>query len=187
MWRRFVLCIVVLLATSACSSTPEGEAKRTNPLDASVEELTAQITAGMTAVGKQRLAIFDFTTVEGEKMLLGALLREELIARFFTTRHFTVVERRKIEEALTEQGFQASNVVDDTTAIRLGKVLGVDVIVIGTIADFGETYRVHGRLLAVETGEVFAIARTDLTKDEALRHFLGDDGNRHSTGYKYKW
>ena len=106
---------------------------------------------------------------------MGKLFAEELTSAFFGTEQFVVVERQRILSALKEQQFQISGAVDTNTAALLGKMLGVEVVVIGTMADFGDSFRVNGRLLNVETGLVFAVAKTSVVKDDQLRHFLNEE------------
>jgi hypothetical protein len=50
------------------------------------------------------------------------------------TGHFTPVERSRIDAVLKEQEFGASGVVDQSTAARIGKVLGADAVMMLNIA-----------------------------------------------------
>ena len=49
---------------------------------------------------------------------------------------FSVIERSKIESILTEQNLGASDRIEPATAAKLGRILGVDAVLIGTIAKF---------------------------------------------------
>ncbi|AKG24724.1 CsgG/HfaB family protein [Calothrix sp. 336/3] len=50
--------------------------------------------------------------------------------------NFTVIERSKIDAILREQNFGLSGRVDATTAAQIGKILGVDTILIGSVTGF---------------------------------------------------
>ena len=50
---------------------------------------------------------------------------------------FTVIERQRLDAVMREQDFQNSGNVDPQTAVRIGKMLGVDAIVLGTIEKLG--------------------------------------------------
>ncbi|MGB9606367.1 MAG: CsgG/HfaB family protein, partial [Bryobacteraceae bacterium] len=50
---------------------------------------------------------------------------------------YTVVERKAIEKVLAEQNFSNSDRADATTAAKIGRILGVDAIIIGSITQFG--------------------------------------------------
>ena len=54
----------------------------------------------------------------------------ELMINALLAKHFRVFERAKLDLILQEQGFQNfSGLVDPATAVKLGKMIGVDVIV----------------------------------------------------------
>jgi hypothetical protein len=69
-------------------------------------------------------------------------------------------------------------VIDPTSAKRLGRLLGVDAIVSGSISDFGKSLRINARLISTETGEIFAVASSEVIKDEAVTRLLGSDGQK---------
>ena len=50
---------------------------------------------------------------------------------------YTIVERRAIDQVLKEQNFSNSNRVDPKTAVAIGRLLGVDAIIIGSVTQFG--------------------------------------------------
>ncbi|MBM4139873.1 MAG: hypothetical protein FJ242_00035 [Nitrospira sp.] len=50
---------------------------------------------------------------------------------------FTVVERKRLDALLQEQDFQSSGNVDPQTAVKIGKMLGADIVVLGTIDKLG--------------------------------------------------
>jgi hypothetical protein len=64
-----------------------------------------------------------------------------------------VIERGAIEEVMKEQAFTLSGMVNEDTAIEVGKLVGADVIVMGSITveiGFG---KVNARGIDIETGE----------------------------------
>jgi curli biogenesis system outer membrane secretion channel CsgG len=48
-----------------------------------------------------------------------------------------VIERNALDKILAEQNFSNSDRADSTTAAKIGKILGVDCIIIGSITQFG--------------------------------------------------
>ncbi len=52
-------------------------------------------------------------------------------------RHVLVIERKALDKILTEQNFSNSNRADPSSAAKIGKLLGVSVIVVGSITQFG--------------------------------------------------
>jgi curli biogenesis system outer membrane secretion channel CsgG len=91
---------------------------------------------------KPRIAVLDFeySAVADEwRWWLDSNARgvsDILINKLVEGGNFTVVERSKIDDILREQNFGASGRVDATTAAQIGKILGVDTVVIGSITGF---------------------------------------------------
>jgi curli biogenesis system outer membrane secretion channel CsgG len=68
---------------------------------------------------------------------LGATLADLIINRLVTDGKFIVIERAALDKIIKEQNFSNSDRADSATAVKLGKIAGVDAIVIGSITQFG--------------------------------------------------
>jgi len=95
---------------------------------------------------KKRVAVldFDFATVQGNVAAIfgtnqdvGKGISDLLVDRLVTDGRYSVVERSAIAKVLAEQNFSNSDRADANTAAKLGKVLGVQYIIIGSITQFG--------------------------------------------------
>jgi hypothetical protein len=58
--------------------------------------------------------------------------------------NYSVIERRALDKVLAEQNFSNSDRADASTAARIGKVLGVDAVILGSITQFGNDTRTTG-------------------------------------------
>jgi hypothetical protein len=67
---------------------------------------------------------------------------------------FTLVERSRITEVLSEQGFQQTGVADPTSAIEVGKLLGAQHLLMSKVTQKGLTYSFGVRLVNAETGQI---------------------------------
>ena len=142
-------------------------------LDEGLNALSSQIAAGMTEGNKQKIAVVEFYDLDGKTTELGRYVSEELITRLFTTKKFNVVERQLLNKVIEEHKLNLSGLVDVTTAKELGKILGVDAICAGTITDLGNSVKINARLISTETGSIFAVASTEIQKDEVVRKLMG--------------
>jgi TolB-like protein len=142
-------------------------------LDQRAGELSQQIARNMENGQKRRIAVLEFTDLQGQVTNFGRYLSEELITRLYDSNKFKVVERQLLNKVIAEQKLSLTGVVDPVSAKRLGSVLGVDAIVSGTIADRGDTLKVNARLIDAETGEVFSAAATEMVKDKEVLALLG--------------
>ena len=142
-------------------------------LDQRAAELSQQIAKNMETGQKRRIAVLEFTDLQGQVTNFGRYLSEELITRLYDSNKFKVVERQLLNKVIAEQKLSLTGVVDPASARKLGSVLGVDAIVSGTVADRGETLKINARLIDTETGEVFSAAATEIVKDKEVFALLG--------------
>jgi len=85
----------------------------------------------------------------------------------------TVVEREKMEQVLNELGKSFSGMIDSSTAAEIGNMLGVEAIVVGTVADMGNSVDLRARLVDVEKGAAITAAQIDVVKDPTITGLLG--------------
>ena len=112
----------------------------------------------------QTIAIMPFdnySTGEFQEKLgaLGKGLADFFAYDFAKISSFTIVERDKIEFIMRELELQKSGAVDRAAAVRVGKILGAQYMVFGSITqiDFRQT-RMVVRVVSVETSEIVAQA-----------------------------
>jgi curli biogenesis system outer membrane secretion channel CsgG len=95
---------------------------------------------------KKRVAVLNFeygtvqTTVAavfGTNVDVGKGISDLLVQQLVTDAKYSVIERNAIDKILKEQNFSNSDRADSSTAARIGKILGVDAVVMGSITQFG--------------------------------------------------
>jgi TolB-like protein len=146
-----------------------------------VDELSQQIAAKMTAKQKTTVAVVEFADLQGNVTDFGRFLAEELITRLYDAGKFRVIERQQLNKIIAEQKLSLTGVVDPASAKQLGKILGVEAIVSGTVTNLAQSVRVNARLISTETGEIFAVASTEIFKDESVTGLLSN-GDGMSSG-----
>ncbi len=98
------------------------------------------------------VAVLDFESIGSEEYLgkaVAEIIRTELVG----TRNYRVVERSQINRAVEEQELRMSGMIDDQSAVEIGKLLGADLIVVGSVVRIGNAYTINSRMIDVETGE----------------------------------
>lgn len=93
---------------------------------------------------------------------------ESLLLATVQKKPFVIVERKDLQKILDEQKLQYSGAVEDDTAVRLGALLGAEVMVTGRLYIRNDKYEIFLKLLRVETGEILSVSRAKLTKDLGL-------------------
>jgi len=87
---------------------------------------------------KPRVAVFDFTNdTPFENAVLGKGVANTLVTALVKSKHFRVVERSMLRKILEEQGLELSGAVDPQKTVEVGKLLGVDYMIMGSISEFG--------------------------------------------------
>ena len=113
---------------------------------------------------KKRIAVLDFeygtvtdsvSAIFGTNVDVGKGVSDMLIEGLVKSGTYSVIERRALEQVMKEQNFSNSDRADPASAAKLGKLLGLDAIVIGSITQFGRDDRatnVGGGLLGRRLG-----------------------------------
>jgi curli biogenesis system outer membrane secretion channel CsgG len=91
---------------------------------------------------KKRVSVmdFEFGTVQrwwDGNWDVGKGISDLLVDRLLSDGTFSVIERRKLDLVLAEQNFSTSERADSSSAARIGKVLGVNAIILGSVTQFG--------------------------------------------------
>ena len=95
---------------------------------------------------KKRVAVLDFEygtisssvyQIFGGNVDIGKGVADMIVDRLVKGNTYSVIERKALDKILSEQNFANSDRADASSAAKLGRVLGVDAIIIGSITQFG--------------------------------------------------
>jgi curli biogenesis system outer membrane secretion channel CsgG len=95
---------------------------------------------------KKRVAVlnFEYGTVKsnaqaifGTDQDVGKGISDMLVQKLVEDGKYSVIERNALDKVLGEQNFSNSDRADASTAAKIGRILGVDAIIIGSITQFG--------------------------------------------------
>ena len=92
--------------------------------------------------------------MQSDSAALSEYIIDELISNAVNDRIFTVVDRAQLDLIRAEQNIQYSGEVDDNDQLAIGRFLGAQYIITGTISELGERYRMRIRALNVQTAQV---------------------------------
>jgi curli biogenesis system outer membrane secretion channel CsgG len=169
---------------------------------------------------KKRVAImdFDYSTVRttsaaifGTDVDIGQGITDMLVTMLVKDGTYSVIERKALDAVLAEQNFSNSDRANPASAAKLGKVLGVDAIIVGSITQFGndtqntniggvgrtlggigiggigrkETSAIVGldaRIINIDTAEILAVAQGKGESKRKSTSLLGGGGNWRGFG-----
>src|SRR6202790_1521793 len=95
---------------------------------------------------KRRVAIFDFdyatvhggvAAIFGQDVDIGKGISDLLVKYLVKDGSYSVIERKALDKILAEQNFSTSDRANPATAAKIGKILGLDAIIVGSITQFG--------------------------------------------------
>ena len=172
--RKVVASLCMVICIAACATPVWAQ----RGLDQRISELSQKISNGLTENQKRTIAVVEFADLRGNVTDFGRFVAEELTTRLYETKKFKVIERQLLNKVITEQKLSLTGMIDQTSAQKLGKLLGVDAIASGTVTDLGKTLRVNARLIDTSTGEIFAVASTEIAKDDSVTTLLGAGATR---------
>ncbi|WP_179862098.1 CsgG/HfaB family protein [Longibacter salinarum] len=143
---------------------------------------------------KKRVAVLSFEDKTDEGYSWGGTktagdgMSDMLITELVKSGRYTVLERTEINQVLDEQNLGQQGIVTSESAAQVGKMLGAEIVIFGSITEFGYKERSTGgrtrrfgvgissttavvasdvRMVDATTGEI--IAAEDVRKEESKR------------------
>jgi len=135
------------------------------------EPITQELIAQATPQSKRRVAVldFDFSAVSDPSLLsafpgIARGTSDLLVNALVNTNTYSVIERSRIDVVLAEQDLGASGRVDAATAAQIGRILGVDVVIVGSVTQFD----VQEKRSGFQVGGLFGQSKTQVQADVQL-------------------
>ena len=103
--------------------------------------------------GKPTIAIADLepqNVAAGDSAVITDMFRTELVKQ----RTFSVIEKSNMEKVLTEQSFQQTGCTSSECAVKIGKILNVRYLIVGSFGKLMGQYIITFRMVDVETANV---------------------------------
>ncbi|NLG16856.1 MAG: hypothetical protein GX556_05935 [Fibrobacter sp.] len=115
---------------------------------------------------KLKVAILNLKNTNGVSEGESGLISDRLRNEFFSTGMVDVMERDQMQEVLKEQGFQHSGTcTDEGCMVEIGRMLGVQMLVTGSIGKLGSMFMVNVRSVNIETGKFEKVISEDVKGD----------------------
>ena len=140
------------------------------------------LSAVCPAQEKKRIAVlsFDYAAVRtsaagilGGETDLGKAVSDLLVAQLLADGKFSLIERQVLDKILTEQNFSNSDRTDPSTAAKLGRILGVDALVVGTVTQFGLDNKVSNMGGSSLSGIGLMNSKAGAALNNITSHFAG--------------
>ena len=148
-----------------------------------INKLSERMAKEIISANKNKLAVVDFTDLQGDVTELGRFLAEEFsVALSSSGNDFNIIDRVHLKSIIKEHKLSATGLIDPATARKLGKIAGVEALVTGTITPFGDTVRLTVKILDTQTAKVISGLRGNIAKTNAIEELLSNDIMKITTG-----
>ena len=105
-----------------------------------------------------KLAVLQFMNQNGERSELGKIVSNKINSKMFDPSLFTLLERERIDSILEEHEFNQSGLVSETSMKQLGKLLGTELLLVGTLNIDRNSLHINSRIVNIETGAILSIS-----------------------------
>jgi len=135
------------------------------------DQLAREITDAGSEVQGKKIAIIPFSYADGRAAAKdGSVISERLAIKMINMHKFEIIERNVLDKVMNELKLQSSGMIDASSAQQLGKVLGVEAIITGTLVETSNgQIEVNARLIKTQTAQ--AIGASQVTVD---KNWIGD-------------
>lgn len=149
-------------------------AQTTNDFSSSLLTLAKQVASSIQDTTIVKLAVWDFTDLNGATTQLGKYISEETQINFLNTgKNYEIMDRNHLNEILKEHKLNTDGFIDEKTAKELGKLQAVDAIVTGTVTVLDGKIKVSMKILNTETASTIAGKSAEFLMNEDIKLLLG--------------
>jgi len=207
------------LAAFLCAFIPTGTNAQ-NLATSSSSATTSSAAAQASTPRKKRVAVldFDYATVQtassavfGTNVDVGKGISDLLVNYLVKDGTYSVLERKAMDKILKEQNFSNSDRANPASAAKIGKLLGADAIIVGSITQFGNDNKnvniggagggfggfglggikhksskavvgIDARIVDIDTGEILVVGEGKGESTRESNSLTGGGGNWHGFG-----
>lgn len=211
---KIALVTLILVVLCVWSGDLQGQAPAT------AATATVPTTSAPAQGRKKRVAVFDFdyATVQsyssaafGTNVDVGKGIADLAVKYLVQDGTYSVIERKALNKILAEQNFSNSDRANPASAAKIGKLLGVDAIIVGSVTQFGNENQnqkvggsggnwggyglggfahkkskaivaVDARIVDIDTAEIMGVAAGKGESSRESTSLLGGGGNWHGWG-----
>jgi len=174
---KYTGCILLFFLSISVVST-QAYSDSISGADEVFKKLAEKLSKVESKLPNKTIAIYGFEVIGKKDDPYAKYATEKITHEIVSGGELTVIERSRIDQILKEQSLSLTGAVDSGTAARIGKILSVDAVVIGTIHITGGNTEFIARVIQSEKGIILASAAEKITAPSDTSEseiFSGDD------------
>lgn len=148
-----VMPLLALLAFAAASAA----CVATDPYQRLARDLTSPLGSQ-----RRRIAVLPFAGLDPALNAEGEAISDRLVSHLYKRGNVELVERTRLHEVSSEASLAQLGAIDEKTGVTLGRLLGAQAIVVGSVARRANGLVLSARVVEVESGMLLAAGSADL-------------------------
>lgn len=161
--KRLFLIVLVLWSAQL-------HAQSAQSYEEGLREATAKIAALIAGQERQIATVLDLNDLDGATTQLGKLVAQDVFDQLVSSGGgVTWIDLSRRDAVVRENELAADRLMDEATQKQLGKLLGLSMIVSGTVTELGDSARIQLRAMEIETARVIGVASTTVALPESLK------------------
>jgi TolB-like protein len=122
------------------------------------------------------LAVFPFedNTEQSEENAFAETISEMMVTALAQTNRYRLMERTQLDKVLDEQALGQSGALEQQTAVEVGKLIGVNVVLVGSVSKLDDRFELDARIIDAGSGEIRQAANSSVKDEEKLREAVNE-------------
>ncbi len=163
--KKYLITILIILISSISSTVLQS--KENSGADEIFKSLAETLSNVEKRLPNKTIAIYGFEVIGRPNDSYAKFATEKLTHHIVANGSLMVIERSRIDQILKEQSLSMTGAVDAGTAAKIGKILSVDAVIIGTIHVTGKDVEFIARVIQSEKGIILASANEKLITESS--------------------
>jgi TolB-like protein len=139
--------------------------------DGQVKKMSDTIAARILRAGKRRVAVSNFTDLQGNTTELGKYIAEAFSIEL-SNGNLEVVDRSRIKELLQELKMTEEKLTTPANALKLGEMAGIEYIITGTTTPLDNTVDITVKALDIQKGISVGGQRGSVPRTDAINNLM---------------
>lgn len=170
---------LVMLALLGSAPLPAAAQPIAGSLEAGLQSLAQALLSGTPVTQRPALSVMPFPAADQSCTVLSVFVVDELTTTLITAvqPRPRLVERQQLETIVAQNRLNEF-MTDPEQRRRVGGLLNIGALLVGTYAVIGDRVRVNARLVAIDTGETTAAAAVSIPRTSELTELLRQGAGR---------
>lgn len=145
-------------------------ALRAQSYEQGITQISGKIAQSVGADRKHVATVLDLSDLDGSVTQLGKLVAQDVFDRLVSNApSVSWIDSSRRDFIIKENQLAADRLMDTATQKQLGRLLGLSVIVTGTVTELGDSARIQLRAVEIETARVIGSASTTVVLPDVLK------------------